>query len=255
MSKLAIFPSNSPAESYPENITSNFTIPLSDHLKFPTNENWKVGLIEAQIPISFYNLDDTEDQFITIKHEREVLNEKIPSGSYSSASDIVDKINKIYDRFNLFQKKFDKIYYIEVVHSVLIRLKQGQKIVFSPRIAEILGFPQMLELTDGQTKSKVFRSKTGDPWKNFHHLFIYSDLVENKFLNSDSVPLLGTVSIENFRFGSLVIKNYLEPELVKPRYSHYSSVNFQIRNELNQLVRFRAGSVVLKLIFTDAGGN
>jgi hypothetical protein len=51
-----VIPSNSQAESYPENKTSNFTIPLPYH---PESGKWKVALLEIQIPITFYNLDDS----------------------------------------------------------------------------------------------------------------------------------------------------------------------------------------------------
>jgi len=254
MSKFAIIPSNSPAESFPDNKTSDFTIPLSEPLDFPKDEYWKVGLLEAQIPITFYNIDEPSDRSIVFKDEAGSFKEKIPAGSYPTALHVVREINKIGIRARWFDKFFEKIIYIENIDTVFIRLKSGQSIIFPQRIATVLGFPEVLSVDHGK-KTQYFKSEKADSWKNFHYLFIYSDLVEDSILNSSLVPLLGTVTIKNTEFGTLQVKSFLSPELLKPRYEHYSAINFQIRNEIGQTVRFRAGSVVLKLIFINAAGR
>lgn len=255
MTTLAIFPSNSPAESYPGNRTSDFTIPLSEHLRFPKSEQWKVGLLEIQIPITFYNLDDSFDEnIIVFKHHTERFVEKVPAGSYKSITELVREINKILFRFRLL-KNFSKVYYYESSNTILIRVKQYQTIIFSPRVAKIFGLPEELKVENPESDSQVYRSQTADLWKDLHHLFIYSNITEDRIFNSSSIPLLGTVSIKNNRFGSLLVKNFPQPEVLKIRYDYYSSIHFEILNEAGENVRFRSGSVVLKLAFsTDAGG-
>lgn len=254
MSTYAILPSNSLAETFPENTTSNFTIPLSEPLDFPKNEYWKIGLLEVQIPITFYNFEDSDDRNIIFSDEHNLYREKIPNGSYNSAIEIIKKINKIFLKFDLAKKGFKKIFYLENIHTVLISLSKGQQITFSSRLSRILGFPRKLDVAHGKTQ-QVFRSSTANPWKDFNHIFIYSDLVEDRLVNSSSRALLGSVSINQNQFGSLLVRSFLSPELLKPRYEHYSTINFQLCNELDQTVRFRAGSVVLKLKFTNARRN
>lgn len=254
MSRYAILPSNSLAETFPDNTTSNFTIPLSEPLDFPKNEHWKVELLEVQLPITFYNFEDFEDRNFTIGDENHVYREKIQNGSYSSALEILDRIDRIYEKFDLKKKKFEPIVYANNEHIIFIRLRKGQHVTFSSRLARVLGFPKKLSVPRGEI-SEIFRSATADPWKDFNHIFIYSDLVEDRLINSTTRALLGTVSIAKNEFGFLLVRSFLSPEQLKPRYEHYPTINIQLRNEIDQLVRFRAGSVVLKLKLTNARRN
>lgn len=254
MTTYAIIPSNSLAEAYPDNTTSNFTIPLSIPFEFPKNEHWRVELLEVQIPITFYNFEDHSNRSIVFKDEQGEVVGEIQNGLYNSAEEIIKKINGLYFRLGLFRKRFQQVLYKKPTHTIQINLNKGQKIVFCPTLARIFGFPEILEIENGQ-ESQAFESKVADPWKDFHHIFIYSDLVEDRILNSDSLPLLGTVSLKDNHFGSLLVRSFLSPEVLKPRYERYSTINFQLRNQVNQLVRFRSGSVVLKLKFTNARRN
>jgi len=247
---FAVIPSNSLAESYPENKSSDFTVPLSYHLSFPSGQKWKVALLEIQVPVTFFNIDDSgQDNYLILKKGTHGETVKLSPGLYQSAIDLVQEINshirKIQIDFKLF--KHD-----QTTGKVYVQLKEGEAIVFSRRIARILSLPRKLRFSPRGRARQVFKSRTvADPWRDFHHLFVYSDIVEDRILNGSTAPLLQTVSVTNKTFGNLLIRSYFPPEFLKTRYEHYSTARFWITNEVEDPVRFRSGSVVMKLQFQN----
>jgi hypothetical protein len=130
-----------------------------------------------------------------------------------------------------------------------VQLKQHQRITFSERLAQVLSLPKNIEFSSPGRLKQVFKSRTRvDPWRNFHHLFIYSDIVADCIVNQTTKPLLQTVNISYENFGNLSVRTFYPPDYIKLRYDHYSTLNFQIKDESGEFVRFRSGSVVLKLL-------
>ena len=246
---FAVIPSNSLAESYPENKSSDFSVPLPLHLSFPTKEDWKVSLLEIQVPITFFNLDDSiRENYLSLREGslRKVI--KLSPGLYQTAEDLIEEINKHIKRTKLLNFKNLKL--DDTSQKVYVQLKEDQKIGFSERLARILSLPRKIVFNPEGKSKQIFKSETQiDAWRDFHNLFIYSDLVQDRIVNENTAPLLQTVSVNNNEFGNLLIRSYFPPEYLKTRYEHYSTARFWITNEIGDRVRFRTGSVVLKLQF------
>lgn len=251
-SVFLVVPSNSEAKSYPENNTSNFTVPLPYSITF--GKGWKVALLEIQLPMTFYNLDDNlrQNRITLVEGTEEDLVNLTP-GLYTTADSLIEEVNeRIADsKLNFRQFKYEK-----VTRKVYIQLRENQKIKFSSRIASILSLPDTLKYSPSRKSTKTFKSKTQiDPWRDFHHLFVYSDIVENSVLNDSMTPLLQTVNVPSNQFGSLLVRSYFPPEFIGTRYEHYSALKVWIRNEAQDFVRFRSGPVVLKLLITNGGSS
>ena len=52
-----IFPSNAPAKKFPGNSSSNFTLPLPYLMSTPLEEQWKIGIVQMFLPLTFYNIE------------------------------------------------------------------------------------------------------------------------------------------------------------------------------------------------------
>lgn len=167
---FVVLPSNSKAESYPNNTTSEFTIPLPKDLNTP---QWKVGLLEIQIPITFYNIDDTLDQnYLIFENQEGKVKVFIDPGLYSSGEQIVAQINKEINKHKL---KFREFEYDLNTHKVKAYIRKESKITFSPRLARILSLPETIEHSiKNKSRWEAYKSqKQVDPWIDFYSIYIY----------------------------------------------------------------------------------
>lgn len=249
MDIFTVLPSNVKAESYPDNTISNFTTPLPIRLNFPRTDQWKVGLLEIQIPITFYNIDDSlEENIIILNAFAWDFEIKILPGFYTKVADIVQEINeKIKDKnCNSIQFEYDSS-----TRKVQVVTSDGDFVILSERLAKIFSLPRKLgDSLINQTH--YFKSETyADPWKDFYHFFIESDLVENQILNEKLVPLLETVPINSYNFGELLVKKFSPLNYLNIASEHYSTITIRVLDEIARPVRFRGGSVTLKLYFNN----
>jgi hypothetical protein len=233
-------------ESYPNNTTSFFTIPLPEPL---TLNDWKVGLLEIQIPITFYNVDDTlNENCVTFEYSGKSSELHISPGLYDSGSQIIDELNRLLKENNLRFKHFE---YDENSHKAKVYVRKHSKIVLSSRLAKILSLPEKMEYSqNARGRFEAYKSnKQVDPWIDFYNFFIYTNAVKDRIVNSSLKPLLQVVPITNRCFGNLMLKDFYPPDFINVNSDHYSTISIKIVNDIQDLIRFRAGSVVLKLCF------
>ena len=239
-----VCPSNSLAASYPNNTTSKFTIPLPHQLEFEKHQGWKVAITELSLPLTFYNLESQENDIIfhTRTGKRRIL---VAPGAYTSASDLVSAIQDSMKDTEGIPSSSHLAFLVER-QKIYLKVNPGEKIELSPRLSKILSLPEVLsnetpEIIHFKSDSQV------DPWRNFHHFFIKTNFVENSIINETLSPILGTASLTQNTFGTLLVKQFFPPDFIRIPQEHYSSIEFEIVNEVNELVRFRSGTVVIKL--------
>ena len=230
-----IFPSNSPARSFPDNNSSDFTIPLFENLLTPDTENWRVGLMQIQIPMTYYNVE--EDQVITVVTEGNVEEIHMPEGIYYSPQDICSAFNEISQTCTLSW---------ENTQTVIRFSNPVSEFSCSISLARLLGIPtQILQ------PRQIFRSPTFtfDPWINHKILFLHCSLVEKGYMNTESYRLLQTFAPSKHRFGVTFSQSFNPVEFVPILGKFHSAINFRITDIENRPVRFRSGNVILTIAF------
>lgn len=227
-----ILPSNTPAESFPENKSSSFTTPL--RLDTPTAEKWRVGLVHIQIPLTFYNVES--DESITIDREGGqtiILHPK--EGMFASPEDLVDMLHEC-DAGNFFELKWDSGFTIKLLQDA-VRLK------FSTNLGRLLGFSGTLEgKADARSSFDRF-----DPWINHNILLVLCDLVRPVQFNSEERPILQTLVLERFQFGETYFEYFAPIDYFDIQGDTHSRVCVQVTSLEGQPIRFRSGNVVLGL--------
>lgn len=236
-----IFPSNTPARSFPNNKSSSFSIPF--HLTTPSEERWRVGLVHAQIPLTFYNVEAEES--ITVRLRDGSSFQLHPEeGIFTSPTRLAEMLTKGENR---------KYFELEWKPGFAIRLHtEVSGIRFSPRLARLMGLPTNLE------GKQHFRSSTThfDPWINHTVVMILCDLVRPVQFNEKHLPILQTLVLQQVEPGESY-HHYPAPiDYMETQGDHHSSITFHITDVDGEPLKFRSGSVVLGLVFEHAGrGN
>lgn len=209
-----ILPSNSPAVSFPDNTSSNFTIPLPRALETPSHENWKVGLIEIQIPITFYNLE--EGEIIHVWREKgEKIEVPLIGGVYTSLDSVIEMINHQGGKH--------------------LKLNWHGK-VKTP--AERIEMPQ---------KVAAWLEEKFEPWTGFNVILVQCDLIGPIQTNQRQLPVLQSIVPSEFKFGNCFTTTFYPIEFHKVLGESHRTISVKITDLDNNPLKFRAGSVVLKL--------
>jgi hypothetical protein len=96
-------PSNSSAEFFPDNKTTNFTLQL--HQRIVLSDQYEVGIVEFHYPQTYLNVNANNIIYYRkIKHN--IKKYKIPHGYYL-ITDIIKKINKHPEIGNFLKLKFE----------------------------------------------------------------------------------------------------------------------------------------------------
>jgi len=235
---IIILPSNTPAISYPGNKSSNFTIPLPHTLFTPSSEKWKVAISQLYFPLTFYNFE--REERITLTDQAGDVKVLHPNeGVYETR----EKICQVMSCDTLsFRPAMEEGGGFE-----FILPEDYQAINFSPRLAKLMGFPENLKVENGERK---FRSSWKfDPWINFRTIYIFSNVVKSRQVGMKETKLLQSITPRNFDFGATVSKTFFPLDLLEVEGEVHDTISIQVTDWLEQPIKFRAGSVVAKLIF------
>jgi len=225
-----IFPSNTPAASFPENKSSTFTVPF--RIDTPFDDKWKLGLVHIQIPLTFYNVE--ADESITIELENGTLLTIHPEeGTYTSPAKLVEMLIRCSD---------GKFFDLQWDFGFTIRLKsEVARVRFSPRLGRLLGLSGALQ---GDKKSS---NRRFDPWINHKVLLVLCSLVRPVRFNDRHEPILQTLMLQTPEVGGTYF-NYFNPiDFVEVQGESHSAVTFSITDLDGAPIRFRSGNVVLGL--------
>lgn len=229
---------------------------FSTNLLKPLNltGNWQVALSEITIPKCPINFDEKDCM---------ILETFVPNGDvvYSrKVSFLPENIfshEKLITRIHEMMKKHDKSFHGKIefndkTFKLIITLHRGERIIFSPRLSQVLSLEPVLENTD-EDERRYASKYCVDIRLNFWNLYVYSNLNKAIILGEKLSPLLQTLSLESLEYGVLT-KSY-NPPVFLPIARHFiPSISIKICDEIGRPVRFSSNcSTVCKLIFMKDG--
>lgn len=223
-----ILPSNSPAESYPGNTSSVFTIPLLHVLHTPHSENWRVGAVDVQIPLTFYNLES--ENLIVKPYGREIVKIPLEGGVYTTPESLVEMVNGRAG--DLLKLSWDRGFVVETTADVEI----------PDRLSSLLGLPKTL--TSGRNESRMH---SFDPWLGFENILVQCNLIRPVQVNAQHLPVLQSVVPANITFGESLWTSFYPIEFHNVQGEIHKAVSVRITDLNDNPIRFRTGSVVLKI--------
>lgn len=226
--------SNTPAHSFPDNTSANFTVPLTTPLRTPFQEKWKVGLLEVLIPNTIYNIEAGENIFIEFENGETSVFE-IKEGRYTS----VKKIAKHLDHRAL--------HFTTNRGGLCLTMSDDvKKINISANLGKILGYKHR-DIFNNIKGEKIISPIQFDPWINHRILLVHSNLVKPSQVNDQQMNILQSLSPDNYDFHCNTNRTYFPPDYLEIQGEYYNSLSFKITDIENNPIKFRAGSVILLL--------
>ncbi|MEO0902783.1 MAG: hypothetical protein AAFY00_12540, partial [Bacteroidota bacterium] len=164
-------------------------------MKTPIEERWVMGLLQIHLPLTFYNLEETECITLDLGMQKKVL--WMQEGIYESPISLQKMITTVSgeEHFSL-------------VWDGGFRLQLGQEtlgIRFTKRLARLLGLEEII--TQKTTYSLVHEF---DAWVNHRIILIHCSLIYEVQVNNDNLRVL-----QSLVTGKKVFAN-VSPKLIFP---------------------------------------
>jgi hypothetical protein len=168
-------------------------------------------------------------------------------GLYTNISGLHKKLSEKLEPGN------DVTIELDAVHSIFtVKLASSdnwkRKLILSPRMAELLGFPATEKgyTTSTTQKAPLLPQLEG----NAHSLYIYSSVVDNQLVGDTVAPLLRVVCPAADQMGAKVTEKYIRPYYMAVNTNYIDMIDIQIRTTTGHLYPFLSGDpVVLNLHF------
>ena len=241
-----ILPSNSSKDIYPENSQSCYRVQLPHSIEL--QGKWEVGLTEVQYTHSWYNVREKMLFKIDI-NDNELNHQKrkfyLHEGYYQSIEKICSTLNEtIKKEMNLQENHFDFNPLNEKV-TIVIEPLSGLKLTVSKNLCELLGFQSRWGMrTFTETKTA---ERTADLNQGVYALFVYCDIVEPHIVGDVKVPLLRILPIDSQEKGTVVTKTYEHIQYFPVSKNRFSSVEINIKDDMDENLSFQKGKSVVTL--------
>ena len=231
-----VFPSNSPAKKFPNNTSSNFTLPLPYLMETPLEEHWKIGIVQLFLPLTFYNIE-SNFKIIVFLHNGVMKTINMMEGIY------VDPL--VLEKMILKKQKESSDFKISWKNGFSVTLSENtEKIVLSKKLSHILGLPFEIN------KSTFSSVKQFDPWVNQKVILIHCSLLYETQVNQQSYKILQSVITNKINFGDTFFKYFLPIDFKEIQGDVHKTISFKITDIEGELLKFRSGSVVLLCSFS-----
>ena len=234
MSFYVTLPSDSSSKFFPGNKISHFITQLPKSINL--SGEWEVGLSEVIYKHSWYNINESNNDFTYDIGDGKTVRKELPPGSYESTIDIIRALTlavpsgKFYFSLNENTKK------------VKIQVVKGASIRFGSGLSNLLGFRN--EKIEGTVQSP----NVADPCAEFSFFYIYADIVAPQIVGEIQAPLLRIVKVEG-RNNEVISHNYDRPHYVPIVRNNFQTIEIQSRLHTGGLVPFERGQVIVVLHF------
>jgi hypothetical protein len=234
---------------FPLNIIADYTTRLANPIYL--EGFWEVGLVEIIYPTSILNDISGEISIRSIldsgkQTERygEPVGFNLPYDPDETFSSLKNKIMRFYDarrisiRFDENDKsKMTRIFFTPgTVHE--IRLE--------PRLASVLGFPTFLYTN--LDYAREIKSNLPEQYVEIGELFLYTDIISHEYIGDVKAKVLRIVGMDSST-NKQVSKLYDNPHYVPLERNNIDTVQIQIKDKTGRIVRFKSGTVIVKLHF------
>ena len=242
-------PSNASMDIYKDNTPSHFRINLPQRLYL--QNNYEVALAEIQYPMTYWTFS-TEDKYqiaIVIRRTRFYSPRGFSPTRYNTVQELIDDIQKTFSdtverpqNYPADEELF-KIAYNEKINRVYYDAHYQTKVQLSDECAEALGF-----VKSSLTGRNQYARYAPDITRGRHSLFVYCNVVDSQIVGDVYAPLLRTVAIRGER-GSIVTETYDRLHYVPVNTKELSTLEFSIRDDAGDHIKFDSGKIICKLHF------
>lgn len=174
-----------------------------------------------------------------------VVTAKLPSGNYTSVSDVIDSLNSLEPLSGHVSFEYD-------TKKVEIKCEQHvDQIEMSHRLALQLGFdPEENDLKKNNTSIRPANMLLGLPAQ----MYIYCDIVEPQLIGDTMAPLLQIINIDtaNYVYGANRFVQFSTPHYVPLIKTSFESLEIDLRDNTGTLLPFHFGTSCVKLHFRKA---
>lgn len=227
-----ILPSNVAAEAYPQNTSSNYTTVL--HRPLEVKRLTGVCLLEIHFSLTFYNVED--DFFITLRLSNGKTQTVHPIGGvYREVEDLRTMLNVILKntpcrcKLNTTNKL------------VLDGGNDVSGITVHHKLARIMGI-------DAEGGNLMLARRDFDPWTNLRVILVNTNAILPSYLNRRMRKVLQSVVLPTeWDFGDTFAETFEPVDYIPFEGEVYSSINISLTDLWDDYIRFRAGTVLVKL--------
>lgn len=218
---------------------------------------WKVALTEITIPQSPVNF--TQEDFLiyeTFKADGEVTFSKklkFKQENISSVGELQSRLTDMYKSSGMNKHHTGNFIFNEKSFKGNVKLKKGERIILSPRLAHLLSMSEIMENSSSR-EAEFVSEYCVDIRINFWNIYIYSNLSDTIILGEKLSQLLQTLPFENFTNERLLIKSYNPPVFLPLSKNFIPSIDIRICDELGRTLKFtKQSKTICKLLFIKDG--
>jgi len=216
---------------YATSDVTDFSVETNRPLNFSGSEIWNVAVMEISLSSSLYNI---KDDFIKIgKKKKSSRQLDLPDGVYPKYTDLYGTIRSLEPRIG---KDFSYS---------RITVRPNRTLQVSKNLSEVLDIPSKIENSSSE-ETLTFTPKMRPVTK---YISVLSNIVEERMLGEDMLPLLTSFAIDGNYLGGVTIIEPYPLEYVRVKPGVHKIVHFELKSADGAPVRFRDNFLLIRLKF------
>ena len=223
---------------FPDNTLAEYKVKLPNHVELPGK--WEVGLASITFPHTWHNIREDDRRFYYDNGDDTFNVILLPTGYYSSISEVVDTMNEVMTKEGVRGISFQLDSRSQKVTIVLTTKK---RLGFESFLGVLLGFGGGVTLTKTTTASHV-----SDINATLHSLYIYLNIVGSQIVGDVFAPLLRIVPTKG-KNGDIITIQYDTPQYLPVTTKDFEILEVLLADETGKKIPFERGTVVLTLHF------
>jgi hypothetical protein len=244
-----------PSNSSSKNTASGFitALPINVNLE----GDWEVGLSEIIYGNTWFNLNNTNNLIKFLETDSNMrVKWRLAEGRYEKVQGMLEAIHKEKTSFTN-QKKTRLLGNFEFLY--IENIKRCTLKVDTDKINDLQIHPELLYMLGfGEEQIKQIKNNSGEQiitsWHpvdmscGLNHLYIYCDILQPQIVGNILAPLLQIVNVEGV-YVDTVSRIYIAPHYIPVLKKNFNSIEINIKDDQNKLIRFEYGKTILKLHF------
>lgn len=226
---------------HPENTLTEFKIKLPQPLELVGE--WEVGLAEITYPRRWYNVPHDSMFHFTLDESagKSWSVKTIKQGYYETPRDLLRHMFK----GEKMEGKLD-FDYSNMSQKVTLQIRDRSLIQLQKQTGELLGYdmpygPRIFGAGD-------FESDYVADVDPVHHLFVYTNIVEDQIVGNVKVPLLRIVKVTG-NYGSVQTLDYTNIHYIPLKQKFIDTIEVSVRDDTGNKIQFTRGRVIVKVHF------
>lgn len=243
--------SNSSADYFPDNKTSNFSTKLPKSIKL--DGLWSVAVVEFQYPCTMYTVQEHENVIYLIReakmsHDAIASNvlykTHIPATNYDNISQILTALNNNSLLHGKVKFRYDDV----TKHVTTTVLEQETKsLVLSPRLSYQLGFEANVNIAKNNFGKYPANLYLGLP----SQLFLYCDIISPQIVGDVMASLMRIIPLDpsKYIYGANKMHVFSPPHYLPVTRREFDTIEIDIRSSTGEKIPFQFGTSYIKLHF------